>query len=42
MLFDIEESNEIITTHSGLSLIGALLEKTNLSKQLNHLVLLVM
>jgi hypothetical protein len=36
MRFVIEESDEIITAHSGLALIGALLEKTNLTKRLNH------
>jgi Transposase DDE domain group 1 len=34
--FIIEESDEIITAHSGLALIGALLEKTNLTKRLNQ------
>lgn len=35
MRFIIEESDEIITTHSGLTLAGLLLDKTNLGKRLN-------
>ena len=36
MRFIIEQSDETITTHSGLSLIGLLLDKTNLGSRLNQ------
>lgn len=36
MRFNIEESNEIITTHSGLTLAGLLLDKTSLGERLNR------
>lgn len=35
MRFIIEESDEVLTTHSGLALVGLLLEKTHLSNRLN-------
>jgi len=35
MPFIIEESDEVLTTHSGLALVGLLLEKTHLSNRLN-------
>jgi len=35
MSFIIEESDEVLTTHSGLALVGLLLEKTRLSNRLN-------
>ncbi|MCY0889029.1 MAG: IS1380 family transposase [Alicyclobacillaceae bacterium] len=38
MRFIIEQSDETITTHSGLSLIGLLLDKTNLGSRLNKTV----
>lgn len=37
MRFVIEESDDIITTHSGLSLIGLLLDKTHITERLNAL-----
>lgn len=37
MRFVIEESDEVLTTHSGLALIGLLLEKTELSSRLNDI-----
>ena len=37
MRFIIEESDEILTTHSGLALVGLLLEKTALSTRLDAL-----
>lgn len=36
MRFVIEQSDETITTHSGLSLVGLLLNKTDLGNRLNH------
>ncbi len=36
MRFMIEESDEVLTTHSGLALIGLLIEKTALSSRLNY------
>lgn len=36
-IFDIEVTDEIIPTQSGLALLGLLLSKTNLSKRLNQL-----
>ena len=36
MKFVIEQSNENLTPHSGLALVGALLDKTNLKKRLNQ------
>ena len=37
MRFFIEESDEIITTHCGLALIGLLLDKTYIAKRINAL-----
>ncbi len=39
MCFMIEESDETITTHSGLSLIGLLLNRTHLGSRLNKATL---
>ena len=35
MLFDITQGNESLTSHSGLALIGLLLQKTNIKERLN-------
>lgn len=35
MRFEIESSNDILTTHSGLGLVGLLYEKTDLTRKLN-------
>jgi hypothetical protein len=39
MIFDIKQSEESLTSHSGLALIGALLNKTNLDERLNAVFL---
>jgi len=33
MIFDIKQGNESLTSHRGLSLVGALLQKTNIKKK---------
>jgi hypothetical protein len=38
MHFEIEESDEVFTTHAGLSLVGGLLAKTRLEERLNAVV----
>ena len=38
MRFIIEQSDETLTTHSGLSLVGLLLDKTNLGLRLNQTI----
>ncbi len=37
--FDYEQSNEYLTSHSGLALIGYLLSQTDLNQRLNRTVL---
>ena len=39
MRFEIGESDEVITTHAGLSLVGELLAKTQLQQRLNAIQL---
>lgn len=36
MCFEIESSNDILTTHSGLGLVGLLYENTDLTRKLNE------
>lgn len=38
MKYLLEQSDELLTTHSGLALVGVLLSKTNLSQKLNPMV----
>ncbi len=40
MFYELEQSDESLSTHSGLALVGLLLSRTNMKKQLSNIPLL--